>query len=435
MKKRKNEIENFALSFVIRRMNVPLRAPAIKASSSLQPAEILGLKFFSRHLTNTLAKLHAHKPDPKRQLFYDQYLCLLLLSFYNPVLNSLRALQAATQVSTVRKALELPYASLGSLSEASHVFDPGLLHQVFRELSAQTVDLKLPKLPAHLPDALRLVATDGTLWETLPRMAKALYQQPLTREHKGGFKGHFQFDILKDAPLDVEFTAGNVGESGVLARHLHPGLLYLLDRGYHSYQLFDEIKKAGSSLLARLRTDSVYSVVAERPLSARDQAAGVYFDATVKLGQHPAPGAAVRRIIKARVISPPPHNLHPRHQRGKHKAYHTSTPLIQEWILVTDRLDLDADVLVLLYQHRWKIELFFRWLKCTLKCAHLFCESENGMKLQFYGGLIAALLVLLYTGCKPNKRILEILQLHFMGWAAWTDVKFYIAKYGKPAKA
>lgn len=414
---------------------MPLRAPAVEASSTLQPADILGLKFFSRHLTGALAKLHAHKPDPKRQLFYDQYLCLLLLSFYNPVLNSLRALQAATQIPTVRKTLELPYASLGSLSEASHVFDSSLLHQIFLELSAQTGDLPQAQLPAQLPDALRLIAADGTLWETLPRMAKALYRQPLTRKHKGGLKGHFQFDILKDAPVDVEFTAGNVGERAVLARHLHPGMLYLLDRGYYSHKLFDEIIKAGSSLLARLRTDSVYSVVTERPLSERDQAAGVYFDATVKLGHQLAPDAAVLRIIRARVISPPPHNLHPQHKRGKHKAYHTSTPLIQEWILVTDRLDLDADVIVLLYQHRWKVELFFRWLKCTLKCEHLFCESENGMKIQFYAGLIAALLVLLYSGCKPNKRIWEGLQLHFQGLATWSDVEFYIAKYGRPAKA
>lgn len=417
-------------------MNIPLRAPADETPAALQPPEILGLKFFSRHLTNALAQLHTStKFNPNRQLFYDQYLCLLLLSFYNPVLNSLRALQAATQIPTVRKTLALPYTALGSLSEASHVFDPDLLHQIFLELAAQTGDLKLSKLPAQLPEALRLIAADGTLWETLPRMAKALYQQPLTRKHKGGLKGHFQFDILKDAPVDVEFTAGNVGERAVLARHLHPGLLYLLDRGYYSHKLFDDILKAGSSLLARLRTDSVYTVVAERPLSTRDQAAGVYFDATVKLGQHLDQHSVVLRVIKARVISAPPHNLHPRHQRGKHKAYHTATPLIQEWILVTDRLDLDADMLVLLYQHRWKIELFFRWLKCTLKCEHLFCESENGMKIQFYAGLIAALLVLLYTGCKPNKRIWEVLQLHFTGWAAWADVEFYIAQYGQPAKA
>jgi len=426
----------FMAGRVISMMNIPLRAPTDEAPATLPPPDILGLKFFSRHLSSALAKLHAStKPNPNRQLFYDQYLCLLLLSFYNPVLNSLRALQAATQIPTVRKTLELPYASMGSLSEASHVFDPGLLHQVFLELAVQTVDLKLPKLPAQLPDALRLIAADGTLWETLPRMAKALYQQPLTRKHKGGLKGHFQFDILKDAPVDVEFTAGNVGERGVLAGRLRSGVLYLLDRGYYSQKLFEAILSAGSSLLARLRSDSVYTLVTLRPLSARAQSAGVYFDAVVKLGQHPAANAKPLRVIKARVVSPPPHNLHPQCKRGKHKAYRAATPLIQEWILVTDRLDLDADLVVLLYQHRWKIELFFRWLKCTLKCEHLFCESENGMKIQFYAGLIAALLVLLYAGCKPNKRIWEVLQLHFTGWATWTDVEFYIATYGQPAKA
>ena len=66
---------------------------------ALKSADIAGLKFFSQHLLGALDKLHAHHDDPKRVLHYDQYLCLLLLSYYNPVLSSLRALQAATQVT------------------------------------------------------------------------------------------------------------------------------------------------------------------------------------------------------------------------------------------------------------------------------------------------------------------------------------------------
>jgi hypothetical protein len=412
-------------------MNDPTRPD----QPTLNPADILGLKFLSRHLPDWVAKLHADQADPKRKLFFDQYLCLQLLSFYSPALSSLRALQAATQVPTVQRRLDLPYAALGSLSEASRVFDPELLRELFEQLAREAGELDRSALPAGLPDTMRLIAADGSLWKTLPRMAKALYQQPLTRRRKGGFKGHFQFDIAKSAPVEVWFTAGETDERGVLQKHLRAHVLYLLDRGYQSAKLYAAIQQAGSSFVGRIKESAPYQVVTPRPLGARDAAAGVYFDAIVRLGSAPAPDAKPLRVVKARVVSPPPHNLHPQRHGGKYQAYSRTEPLVQEWVLLTDRLDLDADVLVLLYHHRWKVELFFRWFKCTLKCAHLFCESENGMKIQFYAALIASLLVVLYTGRKPNKRIWEILQLHWTGWATWADVQRYIAKYGKPTQA
>lgn len=402
---------------------------------TLSPADILGLKFLSQHLPDLVAKLRADQAEPKRKLFFDQYLCLHLLSFYSPALSSLRALQAATQVSTVQQRLELPYVSLGSLSEASHVFDPELLRKLFEQLARKTGDLERRALPAGLPETMRLIAADGSLWKTLPRMAKALYQQPLTRRRKGGCKGHFQFDVAKSVPVEVWFTPGETDERGVLQKHLRAHVLYLLDRGYQSAKLYAAIQQADSSFVSRIKADTSFQIVTPRPIGARDAAAGVYFDATVLLGSHPASDAQTLRVVKARVVSPPPHNLHPQRHGGKYQAYSRTEPLVQEWVLLTDRLDLDADVLVLLYHHRWKVELFFRWFKCTLKCAHLFCESENGLKIQFYAALIASLLVVLYTGRKPNKRIWEILQLHWSGWATWADVQLYVAKYGKPAQA
>ena len=398
----------------------------------LQPSDIHGLKFFSKHLQGSLQNLHTHHDDPKRILHYDQYLCLLLLAYYNPVLNSLRALQAATHVPTVQRKLSLPYASLGSLSEASRVFEFELLRHLFEDLAKQAQALDAPQRPPALPDLLSVIAADSSLWKTLPRMAKALYQQPLNRSRKGGLKGHIQFDILKSVPVEAHFTPGALDDRHILALHLRPDVLYVIDRGYQDYSHYAAIQAAGSSFLARLREDSAYSVVNQLPLSTRDHAAGVYFDAVVRLGSETSPDARPLRVLKARLVSPPPHNLHPRCKGGKHKSYTRNEPLIQEWILVTDRLDLDADLLVLLYHYRWKIELFFRWLKCTLNFQHLFCESENGMQIQFYAALIASLLVLLYTGRKPNKRIWEILQLHFSGWAEWKDVEVYIAKYTKP---
>ncbi len=86
-------------------------------------------------------------------------------------------------------------------------------------------------------------------------------------------------------------------------------------------------------------------------------------------------------------------------------------------LLVTDRLDLPAETVALLYRYRWQVELFFRWFKCVLGCKHFLAQSENGVTIQVYCALIASMLITLWTGRKPTKRTFEMLSFYFMGWA------------------
>lgn len=87
-----------------------------------------------------------------------------------------------------------------------------------------------------------------------------------------------------------------------------------------------------------------------------------------------------------------------------------------------------------LYKYRWQIEIFFRWFKCVLKCRHLFAESPNGLALKVYAALIASLLVVVYTGRKPNSMMLFMLQMYVMGIASLAQVEEEIAK-AKPTQA
>ena len=66
-----------------------------------------------------------------------------------------------------------------------------------------------------------------------------------------------------------------------------------------------------------------------------------------------------------------------------------------------------ADV-ALLYKQRWQVEVFFRWLKCILGNRHWLAESSRGVALQLYLALIAALLLQLYTGQRPNIDIEQV---------------------------
>jgi hypothetical protein len=142
-------------------------------------ADVTGLKYFEK-LAPLLERLHEvgceRDQAGNRELHYDQVCLLLLLGLFNPVVDSLRGLQQASELETVQKRLGLGRVSLGSLSEASRVFDPELLKPILEELGAQLQPLARDRRLAEIPLTLTLV--DGTLLSALPLLPQALLPQP-----------------------------------------------------------------------------------------------------------------------------------------------------------------------------------------------------------------------------------------------------------------
>lgn len=362
-------------------------------------------------LKRLLTKLHAQRAHPNRELHCDEVITWMVLAFFNPTLRSLRALQHASNDSTFQERSGLKRFSLGSFSEATHVFDPQPLREIFQELAAKARAQNAPVRPASLPSHLHVIAADPTLWKALPRMARTFYREPLTRCRKGELKGHFLFDIFRSVPVGCELTAGSVDERHVLPSQLQANGFYVFDRGYISGPLFQQLSDAGCSFLSRLKEDSAFELLAEHTLDAQSSVAGVKSDGRIRWQ-----GRELRLVVVERTV-PAPTNLHPRQKNGKHRAASRESAM-QRWMLITDRFDLTAEDLVLLYAYRWHIEIFFRWLKSSLRCRHLLGESENGFALQLYAALIATLLVMLYTGCKPTLRLFEALALYIQGWVS-----------------
>src|SRR3954468_17594023 len=96
-----------------------------------------------------------------RKLFYDHYVVILLIYFFNPSLQSLRALQQATEWEKTRKKLGIESASLGSLSEAARVFDADRLRPIVQELAARAVPLSTGREAEALKG---LTAVDGSIF-------------------------------------------------------------------------------------------------------------------------------------------------------------------------------------------------------------------------------------------------------------------------------
>jgi Transposase DDE domain len=339
-----------------------------------------------------------------RTLFYDHYVVTLLMYFFNPALQSLRALQQATEWEKTRKKLGIEYASLGSLSEAARVFDADSLRPIVQELAARAVPLSTGREAEALKG---LTAVDGSIFAALPRMAWAIWQDA---DHRG-VKLHLHFDVLKGVPAEATLTPAACSEGAALAGSLQAGRLYVLDRGYADYELFARIIAAGSSLVARVKDNAAFVVREERSITAVAKAAGVIRDVVIsRLGtsHHKDHLRRPMRLVIVETID----------RDGKANAL---------W-LITDRLDLDADLVALAYRHRWSVELFFRWLKCILGARHLIAHNENGVTLQMYAALIVSLLIVLRTGRKPTKRTFEMIQFYLLGWVSDQEFDAHIAK-------
>jgi len=371
-----------------------------------------GLKYFAL-IDDLLKRLHecATERDKagNRILHYDQYCSLVLLFYFNPIIRSLRGIQDASELKKIQKKLGCARASLGSLSEAAHVFDSELLRQMIPELAAKI----LPTTRGKDASALKnLTAVDGSLLPALPKMVWALWRD---NDHRAA-KMHVHFDVFKGVPADVTVTKGNGSEREQLRKMLQPGRIYVKDRGYEDYQLFQDIVDAGSSFIARVQDDVAYQVSEERPLTKEDEAAGVVRDVILKrLGSDHH-----KNVLKqpVRLVFVQTDKLD---SNGKPNVL----------VLVTNLLDLPAELVAVGYKHRWAVELFFRWLKCILGCRHLLANNKNGVEIQVYLGMIASLLISLWTGRKPTIRTLEMVQFYFCGWATWAELQAHIQKLKK----
>jgi len=360
-----------------------------------------------RQMQQLLSRLHLAGTERdkagNRQLFMDQYVSLLLLYFFNPAIDSLRSLQQVSGWEKTRRKLGISRTSLGSLNEAARVFDASLLEPILQELVSEVLPLKT----GREAEALRnLTAVDGSIFRGMSRMAWALW----TSESRA-VKLHLHLDVMKGVPKQLAVTPAACSEPGQLERMLEADRLYVMDRGYASFDLFAAILRGRSSFVGRVKDDIAVHVQEERPIGSEAQKAGVIRDVILsRLGSshHKDVVGRPMRLVIVRVVE----------RDGK----------VHEHWLVTDLLELDADLVALAYRYRWTIELFFRWLKCVLGTRHLIAENANGVLLQMYAACIVCLLIQLRTGRQPNKRTFEAIQFYLMGWVSDEELDAHLTR-------
>ena len=386
----------------------------------IKESQLVGFKYF-KAISGMLESLHdagcQRDRAGNRLLHMDQYMSLLLLYMFNPICTSLRAVQQASELQKVQRILGCPRASLGSLSESARVFDSALMQEIIEHLSD-----KLKPISSHskLDDlAGCLTAVDGTLIPALSKMTWALW-----KTDRQAVKAHTQFDLQKHVPVKITVTDGNGNEKDVLAEHLEPGRIYVKDRGYAKLALFQQILDAQSSFVCRLQDDAVYDILEEHERSVDAQNAGIVFDRKVRLGSNKKTKEQLSVPVRLIAVKCTPHVKRAHTGRGGPEQGETL-------LIATDRFDLEADVIALIFKHRWMIEIFFRFFKHVLGCRHLLSYCQNGIELQTYAAIIACMLIALWTGRKPTLRTYEMLCWYFTGMASEEELLAHIAKLKK----
>lgn len=397
----------------------------------IREADIQGLKYF-RQLWPLFERLHEvgcqRDKAGNRQLFMDQYCALVLLFLFNPCVRSLRALQQAVELKNVQRKLGCGRAALGSLSEATDVFDPERLREIIGELAAE---IKPTRNVAQEHVQQLLVAVDGSVVKTLSTIAAAAYLKTKNGESRSAWRLHTHFDVDRSVPTRIDVTtaknSGKTEEKSVLRGQLEADHCYLMDRWYAQFTLFNEIHALGSSYVCRVRDNSRYEMLENRPLSEAARVADVLGDAIVTLGATSSPAARPDHPIRLVLVKCTPHQ-----KTGGRKGGTAGPPSDGMLRIATNLLDPPAEIIAELYRQRWTIELFFRFFKHVLGCRHLLSTARAGIEIQTYCAIIACLLLALWTGGKPTLRTYEMVCLYLQGWADEEELLAHLKKL-KPA--
>jgi IS4 transposase len=187
-----------------------------------------------------------------------------------------------------------------------------------------------------------------------------------------GAKAHIIYDPDADQPLYLMVTASNINDiTAAKAMPIEAGATYVFDLGYYDYGWWATLDQAGCRIVTRLKSNTPFKVAEDRPVPP---GSSILSDRT---GYLPKRLAASRRNPMSGLV------------REVQVIIETGKVLR----IFTNDLTASAQEIADLYKRRWAIELFFRWVKQTLKISHFLGTSENAVRIQIAVALIAFLLL------------------------------------------
>jgi hypothetical protein len=209
------------------------------------------------------------------------------------------------------------------------------------------------------------------------------------RSTKGGIKLHTQLDLKTSIPEFIYFSTASVHDVNALDFiSFEANSFYIMDRGYVDYKRLYSIHCCNAFFITRAKDNMNCRRVKSYP---SDKTGGVLYDQSVLLNNYYAAQDYPKKIRRIKF-----------HDQQSGKTF----------IFLTNNFDLKATEVAQLYKHRWKIELFFKWIKQHLKIKSFWGQTENAVKTQVW--IAVSVYVLVAIAKKKfmlQQSLYEILQI------------------------
>lgn len=254
---------------------------------------------------------------------------------------------------------------------------------------AQVLIRTARKLYAHDGFAVDLEQTAYALDSTTIDLCLALFPWAQFRKRKSAVKLHTLLDLRGNIPCFVHITGGKITDNMVLdTLVLEPAAFYIMDRGYIDFARLYRFVEHGAFFVVRSKNKLVHRRKTSRLV---DKTTGLRSDQTIMLT-----GPVTRQKYPLAI----------------RRVNYTDAETGKRFVFLTNNFILPALVVAQLYHERWKVELFFKWIKQNLRIKAFYGTSINAVKTQIWIALsIYVLVAIVKKELKIDRSLAEILQI------------------------
>lgn len=239
---------------------------------------------------------------------------------------------------------------------------------------------------------IRLKRTVYALDSTTIDLCLSLFPWATFRKRKGAVKLHTLLDVRASIPSVVIITPGSVHEVNILDELVfETGAIYIMDRGYVDFARLHRIEESSAFFVTRAKRNFQCQRLYSRPV---DKSTGLQCDQTVVLTGFYSQKDYPDKLRRVRYRDPETQKL---------------------FVFITNNFALSALTIAKLYRARWRVELFFKWIKQHLRIKAFYGTSENAVKTQVWIAIAVYVLVAIIKkrlGLEPSLyTILQILSV------------------------
>ena len=315
---------------------------------------------------------------------WDQFLCMAFAQLtYRESLRDIEACLRSAQQKLYHMGIRSK-VSRNTLAHANQVRD----WRIYADF-AQILIARARRLYATDSFGVELSQTTYALDSTLIDLCLSLFPWARFRKHKGAIKLHTLLDLRGNIPSIVIITHGKIHDVTILDQlSFEPGAFYIFDRAYLDFARLYVIHQASAFFVTRAKSNFKFKRLYSRPV---DKSQGVQCDQIIVLK-----GFYARKDYPEKL----------------RRIRHFDVTQNKWFVFLTNNFTLPALTIAQLYQRRWQIELFFKWIKQHLRIKAFYGTSDNAVKTQIWIAITVYVLVaIIKKQLKLEKSLYTILQI------------------------